>query len=234
MKRFRSKGFHGIIFFASHLSFFLQFFLFGYIYLFLGLFAGLLVYNLSAQVFMHRGLAHGHYKFSSGAKKLLSTLFSFCNFGSIAANCAIHQRHHKFSDSAKDPHNFRKLGLWRTAIKDWSGEDLPHPREYAPFLRDKILLHQHRHNPKYAIFASILTPFIPVCSFWLINLLFVAVHTGSSDGNGSTAINLPCLYPLMWGEEHHAEHHKNPAKRKLHDFDLIYRIGGLFSATAKY
>ena len=231
MRRLRSKEFHKAIFIASHLNFLAQICLFGPYYLAYGFLIGILVYNLSAQMFMHRGLAHGHYRFSSNIKVLFSILFSFCNFGSLPVNCAIHLRHHKFSDSSRDPHNFRKLGLWRTLMKDWDNCDLPRPRECAPFLRDRVLLHQHQQNPKYAIFASIFIPFVPVCSFWLINLLFIITHLGGPDGTGSTAINLPLLYPLMWGEEHHKEHHKSPGRRKLHDFDLIHYMGIAFSTT---
>lgn len=223
MKVKRSAKIHRLLFLISHITFFIYCFLFGWTYIILSLLTGLLAYNLSVQLFMHRSISHGHFSFSKTVKKVLCILFSFCNFGSLAVNCAIHTEHHRHSDTEKDPHNFRNIGIWRTLMKDWDSRNLPSPKAYCFYFADETLLYQHRHNLNYAIFSSIFLPFIPVCSFWLINLLFIIAHLEGSPSN------IPILFPLMWGEEFHQDHHKYPGRKKLHSFDFMWFLGILFS-----
>jgi hypothetical protein len=56
----------------------------------------------------------------------------------------------------------------------------------------------------------------------MLNLIFIVNHLGK--GEGGSSLNIPLLYPLMWGEEFHSDHHSHPDRRKMHKFDLIYWI----------
>lgn len=222
MKIPRSKNTHLLIAIVSHVSFLAYSLFLGVNYLVSSLILGLLIYNLTAQLFMHRSVTHGQFSFSSPIVRTFCILFSMCNFGSLAVNCAIHIDHHKFSDTERDPHNFREIGLFRTLVKDWGKELLPSPKTFAKFLKNQEIKKQHFNNVKYAIFASVFVPFLPVVSFWLINLLFIVVHLGVED---QRFVNAPWLFPLMWGEEMHMDHHINPGKKKMHPFDLMYFSG---------
>lgn len=225
MKIPRTAKTHRLLFVISHITFILYCFLFGPIYFFVSLLLGLIVYNVSVQLFMHRSMSHGHFSFSPSIRRGLCVLFSLCNFGSLAINCGTHIQHHKFSDTKLDPHNFQILGIWKTLMKDWDKSNFPPFSIYRPYLTDKIVLSQHKNNLNYAVFASIFLPFIPVCSFWLVNLLIIVVHLGSSP------VNIPILFPLMWGEEFHKVHHDYPGKKKLHFFDFTYFLGTLLGSN---
>jgi hypothetical protein len=82
---------------------------------------------------------------------------------------------------------------------------------------------QHYYSMKYSFISTILFPFIPVVSFWMINLLFIITHLGKN--NSHSAINVRLLFPLMWGAEMHKDHHDFPTKKKMHTYDIIYYIG---------
>jgi hypothetical protein len=95
--------------------------------------------------------------------------------------------------------------------------------------RDENVKNQHYHHMKYAIVSTILFPFIPVASFWLINLLFIVAHLGTDKE--SRFMNLDLLYPLMWGAEKHRDHHLDISKKKMHNLDLIYYTGRLLDTS---
>jgi fatty-acid desaturase len=146
-----------------------------------------------------------------------------CNFGSVAANSAIHINHHRFIDTDKDPHNFRYVGVLNIILKNWNKEHTPSPKLILKFMKDDAVKHQHYNHMQYSFISTILFPFIPVISFWMINLLFIISHLGKN--NSHSAINIRLLFPLMWGEELHKDHHDFPTKKKMHTYDIIYYIG---------
>ena len=222
MKIPRSLRTHQVLSLVSHLTFLAYSWIFGFWYFLFGLILGLVVYNLTAQLFMHRAVTHRQFKFSLGVNRVFCALFSMCNFGSLGVNCAIHIQHHIHSDTFRDPHNFREIGVLRTLIKEWDKKLLPSPRLFASYLRDKDFRYQHDKNVDFAFLSAFLCPYIPVVSFWLINLLYIVVHMGPKS---DPTLNLHVLYPLMWGEEQHREHHLNPSKKKMHNFDLIFYAG---------
>ena len=229
MKIPRTKNTYLSLYLISHLLFLLYSFIFGIWYFMLSLLIGLIVFNLAAELYMHRTVSHRHFHFSNFTNKIFCALFSMCNFGSLASNCAIHINHHKFSDTEKDPHNFRNIGVLNTILKNWKKEHLPSSKLVLTFLKDENVKNQHYHHMKYAIVSTILFPFIPVASFWLINLLFIVAHLGTDKE--SRFMNLDLLYPLMWGAEKHRDHHLDISKKKMHNLDLIYYTGRVLDTS---
>lgn len=219
----RSKYTYWSLTILSHLLFFVYCYYFGILYFTVSLIIGLFVFNLSAELFMHRTVSHKQFKFNPNINSILLILFSMCNFGSIASNSAIHLTHHKYSDKEKDPHNFRSIGLLNVIFKNWSDNHSVNKKLLCIFLRDKQIQNQHNNHLKWSLISAIFFPFIPVASFWLINLLFIVAHLGKNNENNS--INIPILYPLMWGAEMHKDHHDNISKKRMHKYDIIYAIG---------
>jgi fatty-acid desaturase len=219
----RTKKTYLTFFGISHLFFFAYCYFFGIWYLIISFLIGLTIFNLSAELFMHRTIAHQQFKFSKRINELFCILFSMCNFGSVAANSAIHINHHRFIDTNKDPHNFRYVGVLNTIFKNWNDEHPPSPKLTLKFMRDDVVKKQHYNHMQYSVISTILFPFIPVISFWMINLLFIISHLGKQ--NPYSAINLRLLFPLMWGAEMHKDHHDFPTKKKMHTYDIIYYIG---------
>jgi stearoyl-CoA desaturase (delta-9 desaturase) len=219
----RTKYTYWLVSILSHLLFVVYCYYFGLSYLIVSLLIGLFVFNVAAELFMHRAISHKQFKFSSGLNNILLVLFSMCNFGSIASNSAIHLTHHKYSDTVKDPHDYKNIGLFNMIVKNWSDDYPINKKILCSFLKDKNIRNQHNNHLKWSLVSAIFFPFIPVASFWLINLLFIISHLGKNEENRS--INLPILYPLMWGAEMHKDHHKNISKNRMHRYDIIYAIG---------
>ena len=207
----------------SHLLFFVYSYYFGALYAIVSLLIGLFVFNVAAELFMHRTISHKQFKFNSTTNDILLILFSMCNFGSIAANSAIHLTHHKYCDTDKDPHDFKNIGLLNVIFKNWSDAYPINKKILCVFLRDEKIRNQHNNHLKWSLISAIFFPFIPVASFWLINLLFIISHLGKFEENNSA--NLPILYPLMWGAEMHKDHHNDVSKKRMHKYDIIYAIG---------
>ena len=221
----RNKKNYLVLYLLSHISFLFYVYIFGLNYIYT-LLLGLMVYNLSAELYMHRGLSHNHFKFSDNVQMILNILYSMCNFGSILVSISAHYNHHKFMDQQNDPHDFRRLGVFRTIIKDWDNYS-PDKNVMRNLIKNKNLRDQHFNHQKYSIISVLFFPFVPMISFWAINLIFIVTHTGNYK---DSAINIPFLYPLMWGSEMHYDHHLNPSKKKMHDYDLIYYLGKLIKS----
>lgn len=224
MKRIpRKKSTYQILYFVSHLLFIGYSYILGRGYFWGGLLLGLCVFNLAAGLYQHRAISHNHFHFSSPVQTGLGILFSMCNFGSIAVNSAIHINHHRYVDTEADPHDFKQIGYLRTVLKNWQDKHLPNRRLILKFLKEPDLKLQHNNHMKYAIVAAICFPFIPVVAFWSINLLFIVSHWGKDES--SSAINIPWLLPLMWGDEMHRDHHDYPGRKKMHQLDGLYYVG---------
>ena len=227
----RTKTTYFTIFALSHLTYAAYCYLFGFEYAILTFLLGLTAFNLAAELYMHRTVTHGHFIFSPKIHRVFCALFSMCNFGSLAVNAAMHIDHHRFTDTDKDPNNFRKIGLLNTIAKNWRKEHNPNARQIRKFLRAFALRQQHRNHSFYAVFAMVLFPFIPVVSFWSINLLFIVSHFGNKGME--TAVNRRFLFPLMWGAEMHKDHHDHPPRKRMHSYDLIYYSGTLFQSLSQ-
>ena len=220
----RSKKTYLIINILSHVMFISYCFVFGFGYLYT-LLIGFVAYNLAAEVYMHRSLSHNHFKFSDGVQKFLNTLYSMCNFGSLLISVSAHHNHHKFMDHPGDPHDFRRIGMFRMIIKDWDNYS-PDKNVIKKLIVNKNLKSQHYNHVFPSLVSAMIFPFIPVASFWLLNLLFVVAHFGKYP---SSDINIPILYPLMLGSEMHRDHHSKPYKKKMHQFDIMYYSGKILS-----
>ena len=218
------KNIYKLLYFLSHILFFIYCYFFGIWYLICSLFLALVFFNLSSELFFHRTITHNQFNLNSKATKLFCVLFSMCNYGSIIVNSAIHINHHRFSDTKKDPHDFKNIGLLNVITKNLNKEHFPDKKLIVKFVKNQYIRNQHINHIKYSIISVFLFPFIPVSSFWLINLLFIVSHLGKNDGKDNS-INLPILFPLMWGAEMHKDHHLYPNKKKMHRYDIIYYIG---------
>ncbi len=222
----RSQFNYNAVAFTAHVMLLIQYLLFGWTFVLIALLIGFVIYNLTAGLYMHRVVVHQHFRFSLGWHRLFCRLFSMCNFGSLAMNCAIHLRHHRYPDQPGDPHSYYHLGLRCLLLKQWNRSSLPQSRHLRRFLSNPCIKHQHRNHMSYGIITALLFPSITVSAYWLINLLFVVVHWGpiynSSEGRST---DCPILFPLMWGDEMHYRHHKYPAQKRLRHSDLLYIIG---------
>jgi stearoyl-CoA desaturase (delta-9 desaturase) len=209
----------------AHILLVVYTYFFGIWYLIIGLLIGFLVHNLTATLYIHRILAHNYHTISNKWHWFFTILHPFLNLGSLIVNTAVHPYHHKYVDQERDPHDWKRLGIWRAFIKDYDNAYTLDRRYFAKLSKKPNLKWEHKYNGIIGKISIILFPFLPVAGFWLCNLLLFVVHIGPDKNN--SAANIWWLWFLMWGEEWHELHHAKPELKKLHNLDIIYYIGKL-------
>jgi len=205
--------------------------LLGWVYLLWIVPISLLVYHLGHSVFMHRHLSHGQFNFSHRVQYVLHYVSIICNMGKIPGYVAIHKEHHVSSGSDHDPHEFRKHGFWNIFFSNWHIETKPiHKRwlvqsfKLTPYV--KFFTNNH-----YKILWILLPIFggITAMSWWWKQFSVIVVHLDIGDRSRrrgvDTSTNNIWLWPIMWGDENHTEHHLNASRERLCRIDLQYFMG---------
>lgn len=172
--------------------------------------------GLCGTVYFHRVLAHRH-----PIHPIFDRILLFLSWvgvsGSAIAWAGTHRKHHRHSDTDRDPHSPKHSGWLRTYWYSSGDEDIV---RYVPdLLRQPRYILQHKNYFKLLLIlhtAGILL--LPPMWYWglLIVPAFLMWLAGSStnilchDNNGP--INRPLLGFLMAGEGWHQNHHQEPNK----------------------
>jgi fatty-acid desaturase len=172
---------------------------------------------LGGTIAYHRIHCHSTHKMNPIVESICTFLGLHATYSSPIDYAAIHVAHHKYSDTEKDPHSFKHMGLktffpilWDTGGP--TGGDL---RTVVRLMRNKITLFFHR-NYFFLIAAPYLLLFISAEVFFFIYFiptvaatLSTAYSTFNHDKYGPYDRGL--LYSLATGGEHkHVWHHNNP------------------------
>ena len=185
----------------------------------------------------HRLLAHNSWPASSTYRKIGSLLGSYAGIGSPMVWTAVHRAHHKFVDTAKDPHSPEHLGFARVQFLGMFGQ--AGGEHIIDMLRDKFQTNLNRYYFHLHILVGIvwlvINPALFICAYlapmallWeiggsvnTINHLF-----GYKNKENPThhAYNNPITGYMFFGEGWHANHHDDPlnytTKQKWWEFDL--------------
>jgi fatty-acid desaturase len=186
----------------------------------------LLVFHLGHGVFAHRYFTHRMFIISDNAKLIGHLLFTFINWGSASTFAAIHYNHHKYSGTDKDPHEWRHIGLWNTFIGNYK---LNYDKTiFKNSLKQKYAKFFHKNYFKILVIGMPLMAPVTALAFWLRAISIILGHSDIGDTsnrrNNDTSVNAWYLYPILWGDEAHTEHHNNLRLPKLHNYDLIYYL----------
>lgn len=136
----------------------------------------------------------------------------------------IHRKHHRFSDTEKDPHSPHYKGwfypMWLVAFAK------AEPRYAVDLVKDKLYYWQHTYyflivflfvGCLYIIspFAIVYAFLAPVAISWIAaNSINVLCHPKSGVKN-STLLGL-----LVWGEGYHKNHHDAPGNYRFGKYDM--------------
>ena len=204
---------------------------FGWQYLLWIIPISLLIYHIGHSVFMHRHLSHGQFDFSNRATYILHLIAIMTNMGKLPGYVAIHQQHHATSGTDHDPHEWRKVGFWKIFFSEWHVEYSPINKKrlirtfrLTPYMKQMTNNHYKIMTFMMPIFGGI----IGMCWWWK-QFSVIAVHLDFGDltnrrGEDTSSDN-KWLWPIMWGDELHTQHHLYPNKEKLSNFDLQYKLG---------
>jgi len=214
--------------FISHLILFIHLYFFGLKYLIVIIPTSLLIYHLGHSIFMHRHLSHGQFTFGKGPTVFLHFMAIISSMGKIPGYIAIHLKHHTFSGDKHDPHEWRHHGFGKIFFSNWKVYDEKHDK--------KVMINSLRKTPYMRFFTNyhytILYFFMPffggitaMCFWWKqfsVILVHVPLFFGYSTESSQGGINNILLWPILWGDEKHADHHSSPGRSKLSNYDLQY------------
>lgn len=166
-------------------------------------------------VFFHRTVAHKN-SLNPVIEKILLIISWLGMSGSALAWAGTHRKHHRYSDTEKDPHCPIHHGRLKAYWYSSGNEDII---RYVPdLLRKPWYIFQHTHYFKILLIVHIVgLLLLPFYVYWSILIVpaFLMWFAGSSvnifchDKNGPRNIGL--LGYIHAGEGWHANHHNDPA-----------------------
>ena len=199
----------------------------------------LVIYFLNGCIGMtmtyHRLLSHKSWVAPKWFYYLGTLLATIGMTGSAISWVAIHRKHHRFSDTEKDPHSPSFKGF---VYCQWFSMFIAVDLKYViDLLQDKFMCFQHKYYFLiiflYASILYMIDPFaivyawlVPACILWNAGSSIVTLgHMwGSNPANlQSKAKNNWVLALLVWGEGWHNNHHKD---QKDPIFNRYFDFGG--------
>ena len=165
-------------------------------------------------VYFHRVVSHKNPIYPFIDKILLFVSWLGVS-GSVIAWVGTHRKHHRYTDSERDPHSPTHMGRLRAYWYSSGDEDIV---RYIPdLLRNPLYLLQHKHYFKVLLVIHFIgLIFLTPLWYWglLVTPAFLMWFAGSSvnalchDDHGP--INNPFLGILHAGEGWHKNHHSHP------------------------
>ena len=204
---------HQIITLIAHINLFL---FFSWEVIIAGLVASVFVSLFAHYLYIHRIFTHQHFQWSKNMNKFGQFVFCMLNLGAPSVYSAIHMKHHKYSDTDKDPHP----PSWRALLSLWDDEFYP---DIKTLKKNKSRDYFYETYLYISFLSLVFTPFLIVGGHWHSKLVTTLVHIGGKPGN------IWWAYPIMLGEEMHERHHNNWLERRHHRLDILYQIGNFFN-----
>jgi len=172
--------------------------------------------GLCGTMLFHRTISHRN-PIHPIAEKILLLLSWLGATSSALAWAGVHRKHHRYSDTDKDPHSPIRLGKFR-AYWQLSNNDTDIIKYVPDLLRKPLYVFQHK-NYFTVLFSLhfIGIVFLPLAWYWvflvvpgvLMWMAGSAVNVFCHDKNGPC--NVPILGFLSAGEGWHKNHHEQPS-----------------------
>lgn len=192
-------------------------------------------------VVMHRYYAHKSFEFRN---KFLKYLFTFISIIACRASplawVYVHRLHHAHADTEKDPHRPDKLRLF--SFREATVTDLKIFVIRDMLSKDQKVIHDYYFLFLFAwiILLAIINPTL-IYFAWLLPAMITQIvqdvwnYYAHIPGNGyvnfsttDNSRNVGWLWPFIFGEAWHNNHHKNPLsieKNNWWEFDpVVYLI----------
>lgn len=184
---------------------------------------------IGMSITFHRLLSHNSFKPFKSFEIIGTCLASYGLVGSSIAWVNNHRAHHRFADTAKDPHSPMFLGYFRVQWLSMfsSTKKLIFVKQLR---RDKfhIFMHRNYFTIHLIIFTSLLmlTGVHGACLYYLapaailwnfgsfINTICHSMFGYKNYAVRDTSKNNLLLGIFMWGEGYHNNHHAHPASAK--------------------
>ena len=173
----------------------------------------------------HRLLSHRVFECPKWLEYVMASLATFSITGSAITWVAMHRKHHRYTDTEKDPHSPDYLGWWRvqflTAFAPIEGK-------YAvELMRDKFYKFQHKYYlhilSAFSILLISVDPFalIYIFLFPAGSTLFFGTLVLSTCHKDCKPRNIFWLGIITFGDAFHKVHHQDARMPRLHKYDLV-------------
>ena len=201
----------------------------------------------------HRYLAHRSFEMPKWRERILVLIGHLAGTGSAISWVSEHHQHHRFSDTAKDPHSPRN-GLWRALTLDYIHTTSPmqvrHNRTAIHLARDGfyrflhdyyLLLHGVWVACLYTLFGVdgvLFGHVVPVACVVIASVLtnFLGHAIGSQRyATNDDSKNSAVTASFSWGEGWHNNHHRYPGRPKFgekwYEVDISWLVIRLVRGT---
>lgn len=194
----------------------------------IGLVMYVLLETFAGNIGLHRYFGHKSFKTNKFWHNLFVVISHYIGVGSVVSWVGQHRHHHKWSDTEKDVHSYKHLGIMKILFGVWEVKIERHL--IKDVLKDKTLMWWHKHYWKFHIFLILFYCFLDYYFHtWLLfafyalpNLMclmsgYVLAIVTHSHGYKTYSINgldratnswLANIYTL--GEGWHNNHHAFP------------------------
>lgn len=172
----------------------------------------------------HRLLSHRSFSCNKIIEYIGAILGGLAFTGSAITWVAMHRQHHRYSDTAKDPHSPDILGWARVQFK--TAFSKVNGKLSVDLMRNKFYIFQHRYYfviiLTYALLLAIVDPFLVISAFLApaALTLFFGTLILSLCHKDYKPRTIPFLSILTFGESYHLEHHKDSRLFRLHKYDI--------------
>lgn len=172
----------------------------------------------------HRLHTHRSFKCPLWFEKLITMFATIGLTGPAIDWVAIHRVHHRYHDTEKDPHSPDYLGKLRVHFLTMFAK--VNPKYGIDLIKKPFYMFQRKWyfviNFLYAIILYLIDPFAVIYA-WLFPAAMVIgfgtmiLSTSHKDGEPKNDFILGLL---TWGDAFHKTHHDDPAKVRLHKWDI--------------
>lgn len=205
---------------------FIPMFMYGEIHHFFIAFVMYFLYNGIGMIMTyHRLLSHRVFTCPKWLEYLMSSLATFSITGSAITWVAMHRKHHRYTDTEKDPHSPDYLGWWR--VQFLTAFALIEGKYAVELMRDKFYKFQHKYYLHILFSFSLLLVMIDPFMLIYVHLfpagltLFFGTLILSTCHKDYKPRNLFWLGILTFGDAFHEAHHKDARLQRLHKYDLV-------------
>lgn len=192
---------------------------------------------LGIAITYHRLLAHKSFKTNIWFERIGTILGTLAGIGSSVEWCAVHRKHHRYSDTKNDPHNPKIFGFLYTQFFTMilTKNNVGYTKYIVDLLKSDFHKNVHKYywliHAAYVIAIALIDPFLIVSAYlfpcavlWhVMSALGTFAHSdnfGYVDRTLSTdkhhnAKNLWFLGLFAFGEGWHYNHHTNQSNYKF-------------------
>lgn len=127
---------------------------------------GIFYARIGIDIGFHRYFSHRSFKTSNFKKKLLLFWGSSIGVGSCLTYAGVHRTHHRHTDTNKDPHSPKNIGIFRVWFTLWDDNWSIDPSMVKDLIRDKTQMFFHRN-------------YFKLLTVWLVFLFLVSIAVGT-------------------------------------------------------